>query len=613
MRSHRRPALGWAVFVLAVALAAAPAAGGELTTSIDVNYTYQQQNQQGDVTATTQYFQKYVVKYETTVTSSLDFLGAVTLELDDKWQLDAAATSRVSPSLELGVKGAQSAVKLTYAGIVSTTEQFRESDESVSYSNNTDLSVELMPNYWPELKLKLSERREYLEQKKDGTSTSAQLQLRDQIFNVQLDFSLKFDNKDDVLPRRATSDRTEWSWKATYKEVLYGGTEFELDYEIKETYTEATRRGQFASADETYSQGLKTRLKNSLDLTPLLSVGLSWEYAAEQDLLQLEYDYSVDNKYLLDVRYDMFPALKLSGVAQRETELEVRTEGHEDKQGVSDSIRAAFAFSPVGWLRLGGRADWKSKGSMDEGTGGSVDRDEEEGYELVASTKLGEHLDLAVDGSFRRSYSNGSLDSRLSKFKAGGKYSYEEFTVESSFTASHDLSWTERGELEKETASREVKVKFGYKLQLLDLLIASFSHDYTVKVEQELDEVLDYDSELQMSENTSLALTVDELFDGLRIEGEIQRSGTDTEGDEDPQLVEVAYSLKLDWKFDTLTLNSTLKYSDKGDKFDDVSVSTKVSWKIDAFDLQGGYEFSKTYADETDEGRGLNLRLTYKF
>ncbi len=46
---------------------------------------------------------------------------------------------------------------------------------------------------------------------------------------------------------------------------------------------------------------------------------------------------------------------------------------------------------------------------------------------------------------------------------------------------------------------------------------------------------------------------------------------SDTQDDPDPELVELSYSLKLDWKLEDLILLSSIKYNDKGDTFDDVS------------------------------------------
>lgn len=96
--------------LVAVSLGAARPAGAELQaveTTIDLNYTYEQEHLGTDVTAATGFQQKYQVKLETSLSSSLDFLGAITVDMDDKWDTDAASTSRLSPSLELA-SGARS-------------------------------------------------------------------------------------------------------------------------------------------------------------------------------------------------------------------------------------------------------------------------------------------------------------------------------------------------------------------------------------------------------------------------------------------------------------------------------------------------------------------------
>ena len=74
----------------------------------------------------------------------------------------------------------------------------------------------------------------------------------------------------------------------------------------------------------------------------------------------------------------------------------------------------------------------------------------------------------------------------------------------------------------------------------------------------------------------------------MRIEGEIDRKASDTEDDPDPELVEVSYALKLDWKLDDLVLLSSVKYNDKGDTFDDVSFNAKAGWKYEQSGSDGG-------------------------
>jgi hypothetical protein len=110
-----------------------------------------------------------------------------------------------------------------------------------------------------------------------------------------------------------------------------------------------------------------------------------------------------------------------------------------------------------------------------------------------------------------------------------------------------------------------------------------------------------------------LNIVLAELLSDLRLEGEIERKSSDTEDDLDPMLVEVSYSLKLDWKIDALILSSSLKYNDKGDTFNDLSFNTKVGWKYEQLELTGEYQFDKIYAEILDEKRKLNLKLNYKF
>ena len=142
---------------------------------------------------------------------------------------------------------------------------------------------------------------------------------------------------------------------------------------------------------------------------------------------------------------------------------------------------------------------------------------------------------------------------------------------------------------------REAKIKFEYRMQLLDLFKATFTHEYSIKVDDTLDEVLNFERHVQFNEDTRLNIVLAEIIRDLRIEGEIDRKGSDTEDDPDPELVEVAYSLKLDWKLDELTVLSSIKYNDKGDTFDDVSFNAKASWKGDQLEVTGEYQFDKIY------------------
>lgn len=611
---RRNPLAGLAAALCLVLVAAVPAGAFSLATTIDLDYTYSQENLAEDVRAQTGYNQKYEIKLETSLTTAYDFNGAVRLDLQDTWYTDQAATSRVSPTLELQAKGSEAAAKIAYEGVVTATDAFREEAEATTYSSAFTADLEMTPLFWPELKLKYQRKRDYQAWATDTTTTSFEATVRKDIASVRLEYGMKLDDVDKVVPDRMSSDGIQWSGKATYKEILWGGTEFELAYEVKELYKQELVQDVFSSDSEEYTQQVKTRLKNSLELTPLLVVGAAWEYQFDQDLMLLTYDYKVKNQYLLDMRWDPMWWLKVSAEAKRDTELTAAVPGEEDVRSATDTVKAGFDLSLIQWLRLAGKAELRNEGKIAVGSGSSVDRIEEDKYELIAKNKFGDFWDLTANATSSNKRTDGWLSNRETKVKADLKLKLLELIVTPSYEAVHTAEW-EWGfdDPSDQKQTRDARIKVEYKLKLVDLLSATFSHEYGLKLEHTLDEVLNFERTLQLTEDTRLNIAITELVQALRLEGEIARKGTDTEADEDPQLVEVSYALKLELKLDTLSLTSSLKYNDKGDTFDDLSFNTKVALKVERLEVSGEYQYDKVYSELTDEKRKLNLRLNYKF
>ena len=96
---------GLAALLCAVSGGPESALALELDTGVQFDYTYTQDDVGGDVNATTQFNQKYELKYTTSLTSAYDFLGAVRLDLQNAWYTDQASTSQVSPTLEMATRG----------------------------------------------------------------------------------------------------------------------------------------------------------------------------------------------------------------------------------------------------------------------------------------------------------------------------------------------------------------------------------------------------------------------------------------------------------------------------------------------------------------------------
>lgn len=606
--------VGLAVLLLAVGGGGRPAAARELLTNVDLDYLYEQRNEAGDVRASTSFLEKYEIKYQTSLTSSFDFAGAVRLELDDKWYTSEADTSRVAPSLELSAKSAQTSLAVVYSAVVTSTDAFYETAETEAYSSSLSGDLQMTPPQWPELKLKLQSRRDYQEAATDRTVDTLEGTVLKDLRGLRLELNLKTESNRELLPTNRSSDSMEWTGKATYKEVLYGDTEFELAYEVKESYKEDWLRSVFVSGAETYEQKFKTRLRNSLALSPRLTVRASWEYGYDQDLLMLSYDYRITNKFLLDARWDLMAWLKVAAEAKRDTELMVVGPGEDDKNKLTDSVKGTVDIAALEWLKFNAKAEFRRNQAVEELSGGSVDIVDEEKYEATIKNRFGDLWDLTLSGTSALERTDGWLTHRESRLRSDLRMRYLDLTVQPSYDVGVSTDWeTGSDEPTAQRQDREAKLKFEYRMQLLDLFAATFTHEYGVKETGELDEVLSFERTLQFNEDTRFSVVLAELFDTLRLEGEIARKASDTENDIEPELIELTYALKLDWKKDAFTLSSSFRYDDKGDTYDALVFNTRVGWQNDLFNVSGEYQYDKIFADVTDETRRLNLKMSFKF
>jgi len=293
--------------------------------------------------------------------------------------------------------------------------------------------------------------------------------------------------------------------------------------------------------------------------------------------------------------------------------------GEDDTSKSTDTLAGAFDFEPTKWLRLGGKAEKKWEQSVEDGTGGSVDHTDDEKYELIAKNDFGDFWDLVLGVSWSSSHTEGVLQDQEAKFKADLKLTlldldWLDVNLLPSYEASRTESWDELGDPTGDTSTSDLNIKFEARAELFrDLLQLTFTHEYGQKITHETDEVLNYTRELGYNEDTRLNVAINDLIDNLDLEGEIERKADDTEDDAEPQVVEISYSLKLDWSYEELDLSSAFKYTDKGEDPDSADFTAKVGWNGENFDVSGDYQFTKNYSDLTDESRRLNLKLSYNF
>ena len=589
----------------------------DLNAGVDLDYSYSQADVGGEVNATTLFNQKYEIKYATSLTTAHDFLGAVRLDLQNSWYTGQANTSRIGPTLEMSTKGSQLAARAAYEMIISSTDAYFEKRDTTSYSSSLTFELELTPEIWPEVKLKFQRRRDFQDYLTENLANTFEFSTRKDFYGVRLDFSYKHDDVDNALPAHTGSTGNTWSAKATYKEILWGGTEFELAYELNEASSTDRTRGVFSGDSASYNQALKTRLKNSLVIGPRMTLGLSWEYQFDQDLLTLDYDFKLKNKYAVDLRWDTYDWLRITSEARRETDLTAAVDGQDDERARTDGLKAGVDLTSISWLQVSGKAEFKNEGKIKSKSGGSVDKITEERFEFVAKNRLGEFWDLTLNATTANRHTDDVLTNRETRAKADLRLKLFGLAVTPGYEVSRTNDWDRTVDFPtNQRQTRDATIKFEYQAQLLDMFKATFSHDYSFKVEDTLDEVLNFERLLQFSEDTRLTVVLAEIFGSVHIEGEIDRKATDIADDPDPELVELSYALKMDWKIEHLSVLSSIKYNDKGDAFDDLSFNAKANWKGERIEVTGEYQFDKIIKDRMepkDEKRKLNLKFSYRF
>ena len=357
-----------------------PAAALELNTSIELDYTYTQDDLGGDVNATTQFNQKYEIKYETSLTTAYDFLGAVRLDLQDAWYTDQASTSQVAPTLEMATKGSQLAAKLAYEAVINSTDAYHETGDVTSYSASLTFDLEVTPALWPEVKLKFQRQRDFQENASENTTNTFEFSARKDIYALRLEYNFK---REDC--RRCPAGPARQHDNQVVRQGDLQGNPLGRDGVRTRLRDQRRLRGRadpgcFFGRDATYTQPLKTRLKNSLVIAPRMTLGLAWEYQFEQDLLALDFDYKLKNKYVLDLRWDAFAWLKIASEARRETDLTAAVAGADDERTMTDTLKAGFDLTSISWLRVSGKAEFRER-RQDRGRHGRI-RGQDRGREV---------------------------------------------------------------------------------------------------------------------------------------------------------------------------------------------------------------------------------------
>lgn len=587
----------------------------EILTTIDLSYGYTQTRLGDNITGDTSVQQKYEVEYVSALTALFDWRLDASLEIEDKVADGKADTSKVAPSIELEIVGPRARLRAAYDGTRDKTEETREDGGSEIFASSYLLEMEITPDYFPEMKLKVDRKRDYQLSRKEEVQKNVEFSMRKEISELRLEFDVDYTDVESILPEESTQKRASWTGKASYQKTVWRDLDIDLTYEIAEEYSEDFDKGVFVSDDKKYEHELQFKLSKSLDFTPRIKGEFQYEYEFAQDLLTIDYDYEVNQDLRFSLDWMLLHWLDVGGEIRRETEFSQGVPPEDPEEKLKDYVDVDFKADPTRWLSFTGRAKWEFERQVGEGTGGTLDKSNKAAYELGFRHRWGDWWRLTTTTSTEYEYENGWLAGKKSQLKATvDMLFFDSIGVKPEYQIDRttDYEFNEPLALEQ-GRQEEFHLLVDYEKDFGELISFGFSNDFGIKRSETVDEVLSTEELVELNEDTKIRLTLAEFIRDMTLDGEITRKATDTQDDEEPMLVDITYTLKWAWVISDFDLEATYEYDDNGDTFDESSFNTKVGWGRDNVNLTGEYQFDKTHSDEIDEGRRVNLSMNMQF
>ena len=598
------------------------ASNRDMETIIDLNYTYEQTHLGENISGETKVQQKYEFIYQSALTAIFDWRINARIEIEDEFGDDIPDTSKISPTLELEVLGPRARMRAVYDGQRDRTDETFDSAESETFQNNYLFEIEIVPDYWPEVRFQAERKRDYEESRTERVTKTYELDLRKEYRDLVLEFELDYEKVDETLPVTKDQKNIDWFAKAAYKSVVWWDVDVDLTYEIQEQYSEDFERGVFTDEEKEYVQEIDFRLRKSLDLTPRITGGFQYEYEFEQDLLVKEFDYRAKQDFQFDLAWQLNRWMEVEGLVEREFQYQRNRPPEEAEDELADTVELRFTATPWRSLTFAGKAQWEWDKSIDTETGGSVEKDDKEKYELAMRHRWGRWWELTVAGSNEFEHTNDWLTEEEGKLKAKLRLvildrlsglGALEIEPEYEITRTTSYEFNEPLALEQ-TKDEEFHFKFEYRKDIGDLIAFGFANDFGIRREETIDEVMNVEELTEISEDTKIKLVIADFIRDMQIEGEVTRKATDTKDDEEPMLVDITYALTWEWIVNDLGMAASFKYDDNGDTFDESTFNTKVAWSRENVDITGEYQFDKTYSsDIIDEERKVNLKMNIVF
>ena len=168
-----------------------------METTIDLDYNYQQTHLGDNISGETKVRQKYGFIYQSALTAIFDWSIEAKIDVEDRFGDDIPDSSKISPTLELEIVGPRALMRAAYDATRNREDETFEAAESETFQSNYLFEVEVIPDYWPEVKLKAERKRDYEESQTEKVTRTFELDLRKEFRDLILEFELDYGKIDE--------------------------------------------------------------------------------------------------------------------------------------------------------------------------------------------------------------------------------------------------------------------------------------------------------------------------------------------------------------------------------------------------------------------------------
>ena len=528
----------------------------------------------------------------------------LTFKAEQEVNSNAADTTRLLPTLDLGLKGRFWDLK---AGGKRTHEN---SDEPEKNPKTTDSwFVELFyqaPRRVPDLKAKYTLDTDFEEgatdTEKEGINLSSVYKPNDWL-DAKAEYTR--DTTDDKM--NADSDTKDDKRSATLgiRRMISPAIKAEAEYSVEESRG-ATHLDNGATTNDKRDQTHK--VKTLLAFKPFRDTSLdgSYDYELKQNMVLGEHTLTTHIKGTAGQK--ILKPVDVKGELRRDITEARHTEDDNTKTEDVWKVDVKLAFSKL----LDFSVSREDKNTVEEHVDAS--KNKTTGTVSDKATWTGEMTPFwKASVSYDRvdTFDWDPVDLREVKTtidtKYGLKSTFDFKAINLTLDPTYDIAFKDDRLKPEKTETRDFKFKFAYKILSTRAIEAKLDHTYGRKKDTSA-------GNIERTDNSTGNVTWKDPLPGMGVAFDFTRQATDKSGDDSPPDITSTYGFKIDYRYQWLAMNVSYKYdkklpeetTDNSETFD-----AKAGWTAPRWDVSLTYNFTKTFSEALDEKYSLTLTFKY--